>query len=129
MEARSVSEGIPARSVSEGIAGRSISEGEPPHLTLHLDRDLVDSLDCTCGNKRTVMQPQQLVGAGDAKCPACGQTAKPVLEHSVDAGTPLAKSKLSSLGIPPYDIVRVGDDRKEAVFLLAGDREAILGTP
>jgi hypothetical protein len=30
------------------------------------------------------------------------------------------------LGIPPYDIVRVGDDQKEAVFLLAGDREGIL---
>src|SRR5687768_6355711 len=73
-------------------------------LTLHLDRDLVVSLDCACGNKRRVMQPQQLVGAGEAKCPACGQTAKPMLEHSIDSGDALAKEKLSTLGIPPYDI-------------------------
>jgi molybdopterin-synthase adenylyltransferase len=105
---------------------RRASEGLPPHLTLGLDRDLVVSLDCACGNSRRVMQPQQVVGASDAKCPACSQTAKPRLEHSIDAGTPLAKETLSSLGIPPYDIVRVGDDQKEAVFLLAGDRERIL---
>ena len=72
------------------------------------------------------MQPQQLVGASDAKCPACGQTAKPRLEHSIDAGTPLAKEKLSALGIPPYDIVRVATIRRRQVFLLAGDRESIL---
>ena len=110
-----------------GIPTRSVSEGSPPHLTLALDRDLVVSLDCACGNSRRVMQPQQLVGASDAKCPACGQTAKPRLEHSIDAGTPLAAEKLSALGIPPYDIVRVGDDQKEAVFVLGGDREAALG--
>jgi adenylyltransferase/sulfurtransferase len=106
--------------------GEGPGEGAHPRLTLGLDRDLVVSLDCACGNSRRVMQPQQLVGAGEAKCPACGQTAKPRLEHSIDAGTPLAKEKLSALGIPAYDIVRVGDDQKEAVFLLAGDRNQIL---
>ncbi|HEX5106343.1 MAG TPA: ThiF family adenylyltransferase [Pirellulaceae bacterium] len=111
----SVGAGTPTRSVSEGI----------PHLTLSLDRDLVVSLDCACGEKRRVLKPQQLVGAEDAKCPKCGQIAKPVLEHSIDAGTPLAKEKLSALGIPPYDIVRIGDDQQEQVFLLAGDRAAV----
>ena len=100
--------------------------GGKKQLTLGLDRDLVVSLDCACGNSRRVMQPQQLVGAGEAKCPSCGQAAKPQLEHSVDAGSGLAKEKLTALGIPAYDIVRVGDDQKEAVFLLAGDREGIL---
>jgi adenylyltransferase/sulfurtransferase len=106
-----------------GTPTRSASEGSPPKLTLALDRDLVVSLDCTCGNKRPVLKPQQLVGADDAKCPKCGGLAKPDLEHSIDAGSSLAKEKLSSLGIPPYDIVRVGDDQQEQVFLLAGDRE------
>ncbi len=118
----------PTRSVSEDTSARSASEGSTPHLTLGLDRDLVVSLDCACGTSRRVMQPQQLVGASDAKCPACGQTAKPRLEHSIDSGTPLAKEKLSALGIPPYDIVRVADDQKEVVFLLAGDREEVLAS-
>jgi adenylyltransferase/sulfurtransferase len=101
--------------------------GGKKQLTLALDRDLVVSLDCACGNKRPVLKPQQLVGADDAKCPKCGQLAKPDLEHSIDAGTPLAKEKLSALGVPPYDIVRIGDDQQEQVFLLAGDRERVMG--
>jgi molybdopterin/thiamine biosynthesis adenylyltransferase len=92
-------------------------------LTLGLDRDLVVSLDCACGSKKSILKPQQLVGAGEALCAKCGQVAKPDLEHSIDAGTPLAKEKLSALGIPLYDIVRVASDLEEKVFLLAGDRE------
>jgi molybdopterin/thiamine biosynthesis adenylyltransferase len=115
-----------ASTADELLAAAATQFGGKKQLTLGLDRDLVVSLDCACGSSRRVMQPQQLVGAGEAKCPACGQAAKPQLEHSVDAGSALAKEKLSSLGIPPYDIVRVGDDQKEAVFLLAGDREAIM---
>ena len=96
--------------------------GGSTQLTLALDRDLIVALDCACGNRRRVMQPQQLVGAGEAKCPSCGQAAKPQLEHSIDSGTPLAGETLAALGIPPYDIVRVGDGEGEQVFLLAGDR-------
>ena len=90
-------------------------------LTLALDRDLIVSLDCPCGNSRRVMQPQQLVGAGEAKCPSCGQAAKPQLEHSIDSGTPLAGETLAALGIPPYDIVRVSGGEAEQVFLLTGE--------
>jgi hypothetical protein len=68
------------------------------------------------------MRPQQLVGAADAKCPKCDHDARPRLEHSIDAGTSLANEKLASLGVPPYDIVRVADDQGEEMFLLAGDR-------
>jgi molybdopterin-synthase adenylyltransferase len=122
--APSVSEGaIPTRSVSEGaIPTRSVSEGLP-QLTLSLDRDLVVSLDCACGHSRRILKPQQLVGAGDATCPKCGGAARPNLEHSIDAGEALAAEKLATLGIPPYDIVRVANDQQEHVFLLAGDRE------
>lgn len=101
--------------------------GGKRELTLSLDRDLIVSLDCACGERRPIMQPQQLVGAAEATCPKCGQTTKPQLEHSVDAGTPLAKETLAGLGIPAFDIVRVGDDQSENVFLLAGDRKRIMG--
>jgi adenylyltransferase/sulfurtransferase len=91
-------------------------------LTLSLDRDLVVSLDCACGHSRSVMKPQQLVGAADAKCPKCDHDARPRLEHSINAATTLAKEKLSALGVPPYDIVRVADEQCENVFLLAADQ-------
>jgi len=96
-------------------------------LTLALDRDLVVSLDCACGHSRPVMRPQPLVSAADAKCLKCDHDARPRLEHSVEAGAALAREKLASLGVPPYDIVRVTAGGCEQVFLLAGDRTATTG--
>src|SRR5262249_28624106 len=104
--------------------GRRPGEGlqNSPGLALSLDRDLVVSLDCECGHSRPVMKPQQLVGAAEAKCPKCDHDARPRLEHSIEAGSALAKEKLAALGVPPYDIVRVADEETELVFLLARDR-------
>jgi molybdopterin-synthase adenylyltransferase len=117
-----------AQSTADDLFAAAASHfGGKRELTLSLDRDLVVSLDCACGDSRRVMRPQQLVGAADAKCPTCGQATKPLLEHSVDAGTTLASEQLSTLGIPPYDIVRVADDQSEQVFLLAGDRRRVMG--
>jgi molybdopterin-synthase adenylyltransferase len=95
-------------------------------LRLALDRDLVVSLDCACGASRCVMRPQQLVPGSDAVCPECRQAAKPRLEHAIEQGTPLAGEKLAALGIPPYDMVRVTDEQRESVFLLAGDRDRVV---
>jgi len=95
-----------------------VGDGE---LTLSLDRDLVVSLDCTCGFSQPVMKPQQAVGMAEAKCPRCGNDSRPRLEHAIAARSPLAKEKLAALGIPPFDIVRVADDKGEQVFLLAAD--------
>jgi molybdopterin/thiamine biosynthesis adenylyltransferase len=90
-------------------------------LRLELDRDLVASLTChACGRTRKIMRPQQLVKHREAAC-ECGQTAVPLLVNAVDAAEEFAAEKLSSLGIPPYDIVRVSCGEEERAFLLAGD--------
>jgi adenylyltransferase/sulfurtransferase len=92
-------------------------------MRLELDRDLVASLSChACGRIRRVMRPQQLVKHKEAAC-ECGQTAVPLLVNSVDAGDEFAQEKLSSLGVPPYDMVRISCGEAERVFLLAGDRQ------
>jgi molybdopterin-synthase adenylyltransferase len=94
------------------------------NMRLSLDRDLVVSLDCTeCGHSQEVMRPLQLVGMREAECPKCGKLSRPVLEHTIEENSPLAGRKLSELGVPPYDIVRVTTDQGEQVVLLAGDRE------
>jgi adenylyltransferase/sulfurtransferase len=61
-----------------------------------------------------------------AICPKCKQTSKPDLEHGVVAGSDLAKHRLSELGIPPYDMVRVESSKGEAVFLLNADRDSAM---
>jgi adenylyltransferase/sulfurtransferase len=95
---------------------------------LSLDRDLVLSLDCSqCGASRKVMQPLPLVGMGQVKCPDCGEMVRPDIVHTVELGSPLAEQNMSTLGVPPYDIVRVQGRRGEFTFLLAGDQQAVMG--
>jgi adenylyltransferase/sulfurtransferase len=92
-------------------------------LSLHLDRDLVVSVHCReCNSNRPIMRPQQAVGMKDARCEKCDALAKPQLEHEISESSPLASESLKSLGIPPYDIVRVTAEEAESCFLLGGDR-------
>ena len=96
-------------------------------LKLSLDRDLVVSIDCAaCEVSQSVLKPIQLVGMSQAKCPECKQPARPNTEHVVHQGSDLANEKLADLGVPPYDIVRVGDNQQEQVFLLSADREQVM---
>jgi adenylyltransferase/sulfurtransferase len=95
-------------------------------LQLSLDRDLVVSLACPgCGTHERVLQPLALVGTRRACCPRCGEPSRPEIVHAVTAASELADELLESLGIPPYDIVRVASPSEEGVFLLAGDQNRL----
>lgn len=92
-------------------------------MQLQLDRDLVLAVSCAeCQTEQRIMKPQQLVGMQHAVCPKCGQTSKPSLEHSIAPESDLANETLASLGIPPYDIVRVDTTAGEKLVLLANDK-------
>ncbi|QDU96710.1 HesA/MoeB/ThiF family protein [Lignipirellula cremea] len=94
-------------------------------LELHLERDLILDLYCgKCDQRQRMMKAQLSVSMRDAACPTCGETGKPNMVHAVAANSPLVEEKLRSLGIPPYDIVRITSPTAEQVFLLAADRPA-----
>jgi adenylyltransferase/sulfurtransferase len=96
-------------------------------MQLSLERDLVVKVDCKqCQTSQAIMRPLQKVSMDQAICPKCKQTSKPDLEHSVVAGSDLAKHRLCELGIPPFDMVRVESSKGENVFLLDADRDAAL---
>jgi len=96
-------------------------------LKLSLDRDLVVSIDCaTCDISQSILKPIQSVGMSQAKCLECKQPARPNTEHVIKESSDLANEKLADLGVPAYDIVRVGDNQQEQVFLLSADREQIM---
>jgi adenylyltransferase/sulfurtransferase len=101
--------------------------GAKDQARLELDRDLVVSLTCApCGWHRPLMRPLYLVGIEAARCEHCGQMAKPRLEHTIEAGSALAGERLSALGIPPFDILRIEAGKSQFTALLAGDRSAVL---
>jgi molybdopterin/thiamine biosynthesis adenylyltransferase len=107
----------------EAVRGRLAGDGP---LTICLERDLVVSIECaTCGTSRRIMKPRQVVAIEEATCPKCGQVARPEMVHTVEDGSPLAAERLSDLGIPAYDIVRITSGEAEGVFLLAGDRQSL----
>lgn len=88
-----------------------------------LERDLVVSLECAaCGRSRAVHAPLPKVPASLARCETCGEFARPVIVHTINARSPLADLPLIDLGIPPYDIVRVAQAGRDEWVLLADDR-------
>jgi len=118
-----------AEELFAAVRDRGATQGEATDgdLSLSLDRDLVVSLTCeNCRRDERVMQPMQRVGMNEAACGECGATMRPQLEHVIVSGSELAGLPLSSLGIPPYDIVRVADAESEQVYLLAGDRKKVM---
>lgn len=98
---------------------------ETGQMRLVLDRDLLVATICSeCGARRTLMCPAMSAPHDALTCQECGQKTHLELTHAVNEGTVLAAQRLISLGIPPYDIVRVETDRGDHFFLLADDRPA-----
>lgn len=95
-------------------------------LELVLDRDLVISLVCGCGEEKPIHRARAAVKLSEAACPACGETMHPHMQHVITPGSALAGQTLRSLGVPPYDIVRVSDGETEHYFALDGDRETTM---
>jgi molybdopterin/thiamine biosynthesis adenylyltransferase len=95
-------------------------------LELVLDRDLVVALTCGCGEVKPIHRARAAVKLSEATCPKCGETMHPQMQHTIAAGADLASLPLRSLGVPPYDIVRVADGEREEYFALDGDRAEIM---
>lgn len=92
---------------------------------LRLDRDLVVSFDCVCGHNEPVLRPVFQVRQSAATCPACGETRSAQRTAAVYSASPLAQQTLATLGVPPFDIVRVVSAAGEQFVLLDGDAEAL----
>ena len=104
------------------FARKAMSEAD---LTLQLDRDLVESLDCSsCGESEVVLRPTHLVSANSLPCPKCKADRKPKLTHQIAADSTLIHKTAAEIGIPRYDLVRFFSADQEIVVELNGDRDA-----
>ncbi len=75
---------------------------------LHLDRDLVVSLECpACRVMKEIHRPIAGVTMGEGTCGSCGAVMKTRIVHEVERGTPLAARSLREVGVAPFDIVKV----------------------
>jgi len=93
-------------------------------LTLALDRDLVTAIECPrCDWRVEVFRPRSRVSETEAVCPSCHSPGRPELVSSIDEDSPLLDRPLASIGIPPFDVVRIDGAENSGFFLLAADRE------
>ncbi len=94
-------------------------------MELVLDRELVVAMECPrCSRRDPILRPRVKVRVGEAVCPECRGPARPEFASAIGESSDLVDQPLGSVGIPPYDIVRVEGPSGSGFFLLAGDREA-----
>ena len=102
-------------------AVRERTETQPTRLVL--DRDFLVQLVCrSCNIQVNVNKPRCTVDAKDGMCANCNLPMQPETVSSIEPDSELVALKLSVLGIPSYDIVKVDADETTSFVLLAGDR-------
>ena len=102
-----------------GVEGVTQDKSE---FRLLLDRDFLTEMECrSCGGKKEVYQPICKVGSSEGLCTECREPLNPKTTCEIEAGTSLANRKLSELGVPSYDIVKVVAGDSVHFVLLAAD--------
>lgn len=98
------------------VAEKTESECE----AIELDRDFLTSLVCrNCDKNETINQPRSSVGMSRAICEGCGEVMTPETLNEVNSGA-MIERKLSEIGIPKNDIVKVRTNRQVEYVLLCG---------
>lgn len=91
--------------------------------TLHLDRELIVDLSCrTCHITKEVFRPLSGVSMREGTCPQCTQPMMANIVHTIEPNSPLCRKRLSDLGVPCYDIVKVRVGDRMTFARLAEDR-------
>ena len=99
-----------------------------PQAVLEFDLELCTGWLCRkCGHTETVFRPLGALSGKDAVCPECGELREPQLTHAIYGHEEFLERTLADIGLPPYDIVHGRDGMDARHFLLAGDREMVLG--
>lgn len=85
-----------------------------------LDRDFLVQLVCrTCDIQDKVGKPRCMVDAKDGICQKCELPMQPETVASIEVNSPLSSRKLSELGIPENDIVKIElKESDETTFVL-----------
>lgn len=104
----------------DGTLGELFQEAENrfgPEVTLVLDRDFVQSLDCDhCQLSRPIHQPALQISQKQAVC-ECGQPMRPVMISEVNSQTLPLETRIRDLGIPDWDILKWITAQGQETFL------------
>ena len=87
---------------------------------IELDRDFLVEMVCrACSERQAINKPRSSVGMSQAVCKVCGEIMTPESIHEVQVGAMDAR-KLSEIGVPKNDIVKVRTNKQTEFVLLGG---------
>jgi len=100
-----------------------------PKATLVFLRELLSGLDCaSCGSSEEALRPLASITEDEARCPSCAERRTPRLFHSVEGTEDFLDRPLSSIGVPPWDLIVATTPEVTVGLELDGDRPEVLGS-
>jgi len=99
-------------------------------LCLHLERDLLRDVSCpACEYKNEIYRPLTAVSMEEGRCPTCQEMCQTEIIHEIDEKEhrSLLDRSLACLGVPGYEVIRVGCNDETKFFILTADRALALG--
>ncbi len=97
-------------------------------VTIEFSRDIVHKFVCAeCGSEEERFAPVGSIAFEEGKCPRDGQMRAVVAIHSYSGTEAYGARTLDQLGLPLFDVLTARGAKSEIGYLIAGDREEILG--
>jgi adenylyltransferase/sulfurtransferase len=97
-------------------------------VVIEFSREIIRALECpNCHTIEDVFAPVGKISTEQGKCPRDGQMRTVIPIHSYSGVEAFGLRKLDHLGLPLFDIFTARSSSGEISYLLAGDRERILG--
>jgi adenylyltransferase/sulfurtransferase len=98
-------------------------------MTLEFSRDVIRQLRCPrCEVADDLFVPVGSISAAQGRCAVCETMREVITAHSFTGTEPYGNRTLRELGLPPYDVFSARTSSREVQMLIAGDREAVLGS-
>ncbi len=117
-----------AASTSLGEALELVREQVSPGAVLELDKEICTALVCHhCNERQEICKALGKISEAEGRCPHCGRLRDPVLTHSITGTEPYLDRTFAELGLPAYDVFTGREGVNMRHFLLAADRERVLG--
>jgi adenylyltransferase/sulfurtransferase len=97
-------------------------------VTIEFSRDVVHKLVCPkCGTEEERFAPVGSISFAEGKCPQDEQMRTVATIHNYSGSESYGARPLDQLGLPLFDVFTARSAEREIGYLIAGDREEILG--
>jgi molybdopterin/thiamine biosynthesis adenylyltransferase len=97
-------------------------------VTIEFSRDIMHKLVCPkCGTEEERFVPVGSITFEEGRCAKDGQMRTVQTIHNYSGSEPYGARTLDQLGLPHFDVFTARSAEREMGYLIAGDREKILG--